>query len=237
MNYNNILPYTARVEEKVDKGKGSWNYLNIGIYHLDEKIGEYQRNYSSFYNTFHPFIGVDGKWYAIYSKDYTGTRIMSLPDCKDIGGEERDGCGFCPVDYFVPSAYKYEFESFRGDICKSWIVIESDFAEEELKSKFRDGEMKFAPYAFLCGCVWGNDSSWKIQFLDLSQAHRGILKSDDRFGYVEMARSCNRLIDAVQIIEWMEGDEPDWTNVRFTFDAISDCYKFNGNKLKLDGEF
>ena len=65
------------------------------------KIGEYLRNYSSFYNTFHPFVQ-NGKEYALYSKDYTATRVMELPSCQDIAGEDRNSFGFCPIDFYVP---------------------------------------------------------------------------------------------------------------------------------------
>jgi hypothetical protein len=35
---------------------------------------------------------------------------------------------------------------------------------------------------FVAGCFWGDDSSWKIQYLDLSRADEGILKRDERLG-------------------------------------------------------
>jgi hypothetical protein len=35
--------------------------------------------------------------------------------------------------------------------------------------------------------IWGDDSSWKLQYLDLSQIRQGIIHRDDRFGYVELA--------------------------------------------------
>ncbi len=72
-------------------------------------IGRYQRNYDRFFNTFAPFKR-NGRDYALYSPDYTCTRVMSLPDCKDVGGEAPDDGGFCPVDYFVPD------ESRVGDL-------------------------------------------------------------------------------------------------------------------------
>ncbi len=58
-------------------------------------IGRYQRNYDRFFNTFAAFKR-NGRNYALYSPDYTCTRIMSLPDCKDASGETMDGDGFLP---------------------------------------------------------------------------------------------------------------------------------------------
>jgi hypothetical protein len=56
-------------------------------------------------NTFTPFI-CNGQELALYSRDYTATRIMEIPSCKDLGGEEQHGAGFCPTDFFVPY-YRY----------------------------------------------------------------------------------------------------------------------------------
>lgn len=41
---------------------------------------------------------------------------MSLPDCKDICGEEPSATGFCPVDYYVPKAAKGNFGLIAGCI-------------------------------------------------------------------------------------------------------------------------
>lgn len=142
-----IEQYTVEVE-KIPTKPGCWDYLNVKIFYEGKQIGSYQRNYSSFYQTFCPFEQ-NGKHYALYSKDYTGTRVMSLPDCKDICGEERDGYGFCPTEFYVP---------------------------EESEGQF----------GFVAGCVWGDHTSWKIQFLDLSQIEQGIFKREDRFGYIEL---------------------------------------------------
>jgi hypothetical protein len=42
------------------------------------------------------------------------------------------------------------------------------------------------PFGFVAGCIWGDDSSWKIEFLDLSEIANGVIKRDIRFGYIEM---------------------------------------------------
>ncbi len=47
-------------------------------------------------------------------------------------------------------------------------------------------EQPSGQYGFVFGCVWGDDSSMKVQYLDLSRITEGILVRDDRFGYVEM---------------------------------------------------
>src|SRR5688500_20337546 len=82
--------------EDIDNVPGAWKYLLVSIFESDgtgeRKIGEYVRNYSSFFSTFHPFQQ-NGKWYALYSKEYTATRVMELPSCRDIAGEEHHSHG------------------------------------------------------------------------------------------------------------------------------------------------
>ena len=41
----------------------------------------------------------------------------------------------------------------------------------------------------LFGVARGDDSSWKVQYLDLSAVEDGIIRRDERFGYVELAVS------------------------------------------------
>lgn len=162
--------YTTEVEP-ISNGEGYWNSLKVKIIQNEpdgtkKQIGEYLRNYSSLYGTFCPFEQ-NGKEYALYSKNYTATRVMALPSCEDICGEEACGCGFCPTGYYVPP-------------------IDPD---ECLKGEF----------GFMCGCVWGDDSSWKIQYLDLSKISEGILKREDRFGYIELVGSHKELKNAIEI--------------------------------------
>jgi len=175
--------YRAEVIEEIDHGKGYWNTLKIGIFLDDEQIGEYERNYSSLFHTFCPFRqGNEEQWYALYSKSYTCTRLMTLPDCEDIGGEEENEWGFCPVDFYVPHKefMDYEFEDDR------------QFGPEGM-------------FGFVAGCIWGDDSSWKIQYLDLSKVKEGILKREEGFGYISLLRGV-RLKDAVDMSDYFVGE-------------------------------
>lgn len=172
--------YTLKIE-KIDGGN-HWDTLKVYILDGDGKeLGSYDRNYPSFFDTFCPFMK-NGKEYALYSRDYTSTRVMSLPDCEDIGGEERDTFGFCPIEFLVPSCDKFhipkEFESSMG---------------------------------FVAGCGWGDDTSWKVQLLDLSKVEEGIIKRDgNRLGYIELC-SNDKLEDAIADIEvYYDEEEKDW---------------------------
>lgn len=143
--------FTIKTEKipqgKNDKGIAYWDHLKVSIFDNGEFIGSYVRNYSSMGKTFFPFEQ-NGKWYALYSKDYTATRVMKLPECTDICGEEQNAFGFCPYEFYVP----------------------------------KESEGNFG---FVTGCIWGDDSSWKLEFLDLSQIKDGILKREAKFGYLE----------------------------------------------------
>ncbi len=162
--------YSFKEIEKIDNGKGYWNYIKIGIYDGDNLIGDYIRNYSNMYETFHPFLQLKEngtiKEYILCSKHYTATNIISLPDCKSVAGENPTSFGFCPVDFYVPWNPKIGWKGQHG---------------------------------FVAGCVWGDDSSWKIQYLDLSKIDQGILVRDDRFGYIELQNQQN-LKDAIDLL-------------------------------------
>jgi len=176
--------YIVVVSER-ETEPGCWNCLCVEIFMKQNdglgdtpdgssftKIGEYERNYRSMYNTFVPFRQGDQD-YALYSRDYTATRVMTLPDCKDVGGEASDACGFCPVDFFVPDS-----DPSRGF----------------------DGT-----FGFVAGCIWGDDTSWKIEYLDLSKISEGILTREAKFGYVSLPID-TALEEAVCLEHYWVGD-------------------------------
>jgi len=176
------IPYKARVAESIANAPGTWNYTKVEILDSEDKvIGSYERNYPSHAeNTFAPFT-LDGEnWYALYSKNYTAVRIMELPSCKDIGGQENDGFGFCPTELFVPiisvSTYKGTFRIDR--LNEDW-------------PKFDSHINKFHTKAFVLGCIWGDDTSWKLRTIDLNKAIKGEVVSEEQFGYLEIFHSCS----------------------------------------------
>jgi hypothetical protein len=136
---------------------GSPTEILVEILFDGEKVGEYNRDYILL-DTFHPFVQLDpgsgkAETYALYSRNHTATRVMDLPSCEDLGGEEPRSGGFCPVEYYVP----YDPErNMNGD------------------------------FAFLSGCVWGDDSSWKLMYLDLKNAQHGEVNAFSKFGYLEL---------------------------------------------------
>lgn len=165
---------TNRIKNK----PGEWDSLIVAIFRKEgekeEQIGEYERNYHSVMNTFYPFKQGD-KEYALYSKDYTATRVMTLPDCKDLCGEEDDDIGFCPVSYYVPC--EPEHDQNASTMIKDF----DNSVNKVVKHPERLGQ-----HGFVAGCIWGDDSDWKIEYLDLTKLSEGKMERIDKFGYLEM---------------------------------------------------
>ena len=82
---------------------------------------------------------------------------MDLGDGQIIVKEEPGASGFCPVGFDAPD----------------WWDIHS---ERELPGSMywtKDSEWPQGDFGFVWGCIWGDDSSWKVQYLDLSSIHDG----------------------------------------------------------------
>lgn len=249
-------PYYAEATSYETK-PGCWNYNKVNIIERETKkiIGSYERNYSSMYRTFHPFE-LKGKWFALYSPKYTATRIMSLPDCKDIGGETPDGFGFCPTDFYVPVLYYIKFVHDIGcsqtpcscnvghlqgcalDVPNPKIMSNGGYDWDscickEYRANWHSSHYvwKFPErvHGFVAGCVWGDDSSWKIQHLDLSKADEGIIIRSSRFGYLELPDE-NNLCDAIKINCEDPEEFPDYISLKI---ASAEYYDIiTGNKYE-----
>jgi hypothetical protein len=181
-----ICPYTAKVLENVSNEPGCWDSQKVGIFENDKQIGEYIRNYHGHATqTFCPFMQKD-KWFALYSKFYTGTSVMELPSCKELASEPEDSFGFCPVDYYVPWMFDDQNEFWKE--------------EHEVNGKKYPGHGDIAgTFGFVSGCIWGDDNGWKVEWLDLSKITEGILKREAKFGYLQLPRTLARLKDHIAL--------------------------------------
>ncbi len=193
----------------------TWSQLDVHVMRrnpegVEEKIGEYQRNYSTLYETFFPFAQGD-KEYALISHMYTGTCVIELPSCKHVCGEcEWKNHGFCPTGFYVPSV--------EGDP-----EDRDDDEPDPVQGRF----------GFVCGCVWGDDSSWKIEFLDLSKLSEGKFDRSARFGYVELPGSASDLWKSIRVYGPHDEEKTRWT-IRITatedFPLTMGSGKFEDNK-------
>lgn len=169
-------------ETSVPSKPGCWDVLEIEIFqrtHPQEndtaiKVGTYTRTYSSYgEETFYPFRQ-NGKEYALVSKSYTSAEVISLPDCKTVAEQEASEKGFCPVQFYVPEA---EEEATDDDL--EWY---RNYSNPDISGMF----------GFVCGCYWGDDNSWKIRFVDLSQIEDGKLEvREGDFGYASVPREAD----------------------------------------------
>ena len=109
---------------------------------------------------------------------------MELPSCKDIAVNDDE---FCPVEFYVPS---YDEMMSKED-------------NDEWNQQFKDVEGTFG---FVSGCYWGDDSSWKIAYLDLSDMLNGKIKIEHKFGYIQQPPELS-LQECISMEDYAPGKE------------------------------
>lgn len=163
--------YVVRTTPKPNR-PGTWDSTTVEVLRRAglEKVCEYERSYSML-QTFEPFRQGDRE-FALISRDYTRTAVLDLGSGEVIA-EEGENAGFCPVGFYVPDWW---------DVNDGSIIPGSEYWDE-------DSEWPTGDFGFVWGCYWGDDTSWKVQYLDLSGIQEGIIRREERFGYVELATS------------------------------------------------
>lgn len=213
------IEYFAKEEIKKSKGR----CCDTTIQHIFERnietgkekeVGKYKRNYASHgKDTFAPFT-LDGKeWYALYSYDYETLSLMKLPSCKKIKDIQ---VGFCPTEIWVPRFHEMKNEdvnpnnglnrTFYWHIFDSVKKEEREKALEDMLNPERTHEYvyereAYTDFAFMAGCAWGDDCSWKIEMIDLSPIADNKpkkVKINDILGYWEMPNAMD-LRDCITI--------------------------------------
>lgn len=74
---------------------------------------------------------------------------------------------------------------------------------------------EYLPFGFLSGCVWGDDTSWKIRYIDLSQIEQKILTITEKFGYIELPDNLE-LPKCVQLDAYRENQRNSWIRINHT---------------------
>lgn len=157
---------------------GTWNSTLVEVFRRSgvdgnpERICQYERNYGML-RTFEPFRQ-QNREFALISPHYTRTSVLDLSSGKVIAeesGTNPSGYGFCPVGFYVPD----------------WWDVNDGSTLPGSKYWSADDEWPMGDFGFVWGCQWGDDSSWKVQYLNLSRVQDGIISRDERFGYVELA--------------------------------------------------
>ena len=192
-------PFSVEIEAIKNK-PGTWDSSKFSIFRDNILIGEYIRNYHGDHLTFHPFQ-VGGEWYALYSAEYTCTRVMKLNETsiEDWCGETPAENGFCPTEYYIPRYHKYNVDDNY-----EYVILNG--SEYKTLDEFEDDtigsvETGFMNFGFLSGCIWGDDSSWKIRYIDLSDVLNKSLTITEKFGYFEMPHGF-KLRECVNLNAW-----------------------------------
>jgi hypothetical protein len=156
----------------------AWEAISVDVLRRDPaghaRIHSYQRHYAMLH-TFEPFRQADRE-FALISRNYTSTDVLDLATGEIIAAEPESSAGFCPVGFYVPDWW---------DVHDGRIIPGSEHWND-------DREWPTGQFGFVWGCIWGDDTSWKVEHLDLSRIQQGVITRDDRFGYVELATGTYR---------------------------------------------
>jgi hypothetical protein len=160
--------YSTRVT--TTSAPGTWKKIHVDVLDGETVIASYDRNYSML-QTFEPFRQAD-RVFALISTHYTATSVLDLHTGQIVAAEEPAGDGFCPAGFYVPDW---------------WDLHDGTKLPGSMHWRSADDEWPAGDFGFVWGCIWGDDSSWKVQYLDLSQVTDGVIRRDDRFGYLKLA--------------------------------------------------
>jgi hypothetical protein len=154
--------FTTRVE------RGSvprpWQMVHVDVLDGQKVVASYDRNYAML-QTFEPFRQGD-QFFALVA-----TSVLDLQTGKIIASEEPSPGGFCPVGFTSPT----------GGMSTTGMLSPANCAGKSTMS----GQVMAT--GFVWGCLWGDDSSWKVQYLDLSEIRHGRIRREERFGYLRLA--------------------------------------------------
>jgi hypothetical protein len=136
--------------------------------------------------------------YPAATEKYVAAVKRSNPESTLEVGDPVPGSGFCPSGFYVPDF----FDDFNPTSYSTVDAMEKDIksvtealaysGDDEEKQLFGAGWCEeylwssSGQWGVYSGCVWGDDSSYKLRYVDLSKVSEGIVITDDRFGYVEL---------------------------------------------------
>jgi hypothetical protein len=196
-------PFSVKGLSNPEDKPGHWATSIVSIHRDGIVLGGYRRLYSSYgADTFAPFQW-EGVWYALYSANYTCTRVLRIGEdsIEDWCGEEPETGGFCPVEYYAPQA----FMDYPDEADSGWTFDNAseyhDFSIFQKDAVQQKSPVRFPGFAFLAGCVWGDDSEWKLRYIDYSGVAGRQLVVDERFGYHELPHRALR--ECVDLQNWM----------------------------------
>jgi hypothetical protein len=154
----------------VETGEAILNTLHIDVMDAEGNVvAGHDRNHPGLYDTFEPFRQGE-RMLALVSPEYTTTAVMDLSTGEILASEEPDDLGFCPVGFYVPD----------------WWDVHDGSVLPGSRPWTNEREWPVGDFGFVWGCIWGDDGSWKVEYLDLSRVREGEIARDARFGYLEL---------------------------------------------------
>ena len=167
--------YVVRLSRKPN-APGTWDSTIVEVCRRGDRgelahMCSYERDHAM-WQTFEPFRQ-GGRDLALISRHYTKTAVLDVASGEVIAeeAEEEPSGGFCPVGFYVPDWWDVNTDS---------IIPGSEYWKDDM-------EWTAGDFGFVWGCHWGDDSWWKIQYLDLSRVQDGVITRDARFGYTQLA--------------------------------------------------
>lgn len=130
--------------------------------------------------------------------------------------EKINGLMYCfrPGEKGYKGPYlKEEYESIRS----KWLKDSEQWVSRNMYETYAD-------YGFVGGCIWGDDSTDKVRFIDLKDLDNKNAIMDERFGYIEIGMNAN-LKDSI----YVDAENDDSSTHRF-FISEPQIYEFNGTK-------
>lgn len=242
--------YTAKVD--IITEPKSWQKVHVSIIKHDEDgtedvIFEYDRNYAMM-KTFEPFRQLKNNvWhdYALISTEYTRFEVVDLEKGQIIAtesypiytqdmhdacvarggietrevGQEMPGVGFCPTAFKV-----FDWRERFNDESMTKTYTPYKATEPELVYSDEKFYAYSGQWAIYSGCIWGDDSGWKVRYIDLSRISEGIVTSDERFGYLQLAGGLDQ-------VDYYSDDD------RFTFPIEISTSRSTGKSYPIYAEW
>lgn len=218
-----VYEYTT---ERKENRPGTWNSLIVTIRRKgsEEALFTYERTHPGMYYTFEPFRRYEnGVWhdYCLISQDYTSISVVDLESGELLFEGRHDTWGFCPIELYVPDYHDYSHMS-EADMTNPDLLPGGKYWDS------REDEYLTGTFGFVSGCVWGDDSSWKLEYVDLTDLRNPVVAP--RFGYLELPGRIN-LKDAILLNPGYDTVEIA-TGLRFSLtEGIVSGYSLDGLKL------
>lgn len=166
-------------------------------------VCEYIRNHPTFgTNTFYPFK-VNNEWFALYSANYTTTRVMKIFDNTVV-----DWCGldnnFCPTEFYIPCYNKFIFNTVEVYSVDSTYLSPESFVETQESDNFV--ESKYCTFGFVSGYTEDDTDNWKLRYIDLSKILEKEINITEKFRYWPLPVN-QTLTQCINMSRWEPGHE------------------------------